>query len=39
MGIAVAIKSNMNNKTQKKLESEQQKFKNFFNKKPKDSIE
>ena len=32
MGIA-AIKSHMNNKTHKKLESEQQRIKNFFSKK------
>ena len=32
MGI-VAIKSHMNNKTRKKLESEQQRIKNFFSKK------
>ena len=35
MGI-VAIKSHMNNKPHKKLESEQQKIKNIFNKKTKD---
>ena len=38
MGI-VAIKSHMNNKTHKKLESEQQKIKNFLNKKNKDTVE
>ena len=39
MGVAVVIKSNMNNKTHEKLESEQQKIKNFFNKKTKDTVE
>ena len=38
MGI-VAIKSHMNNKTPKKLKSELQKIKDFFNKKAKDIVE
>ena len=39
MGVAVAIKSSMNNKTHKKLESEQEKIKNFFSEKTKDTVE
>ena len=35
----VAIKSHMNNKTLKKRESEQQRIKNFFKKKTKDTVE
>ena len=38
-GVVVAIKSNMSNKTNKKLESEQQKLKNFFKSKTKDTVE